>query len=112
MESLTGALLAIPLFAVAASAQPADTLLVNGKILAVDQAFSTREALAIRDGRIVALGGNPEMRRLAGPQTRVIDLEGRTAIPGNATFTSSRICSTAPILTCEGNNRRSCSACT
>ena len=82
MESLTGALLAIPLFAVAASAQPADTLLVNGKILAVDRAFSTREALAIRDGRIVALGGNPEIRRLAGPQTRVIDLEGRTAIPG------------------------------
>ena len=82
MESLTGALLAIPLFAVAASAQPADTLLVNGKILTVDRAFSTREALAIRDGRIVALGGNPEIRRLAGPQTRVIDLEGRTVIPG------------------------------
>ena len=82
MESLTGALLAIPLFAVAALAQPADTLLVNGKILTVDRAFSTREALAIRDGRIVALGGNPEIRRLAGPQTRVIDLEGRTAIPG------------------------------
>jgi len=82
MESLTGALLAIPLFAVAASAQPADTLLVNGKILTVDRAFSTREAMAIRDGRIVALGGNLEIRRLAGPQTRVIDLEGRTAIPG------------------------------
>ena len=82
MQSLTGALLAIPLFAVAASAQPADTLLVNGKILTVDRAFSTREAMAIRDGRIVALGGNLEIRRLAGPQTRVIDLEGRTAIPG------------------------------
>lgn len=82
MENLTGALLAIPLLAVAASAQPADTLLVNGKILTVDRAFSTREALAIRDGRIVALGGNPEIRRLAGPLTRVIDLEGRTAIPG------------------------------
>ena len=82
MESLTGALLAIPLLVVAASAQPADTLLVNGKILTVDRAFSTREAMAIRDGRIVALGGNPEIRRLAGPQTRVIDLEGRTAIPG------------------------------
>ena len=82
MENLTGALLAIPLFAVAASAQPADTLLVNGKILTVDRAFSTREALAIRDGRIMALGGNPEIRRLAGPLTRVIDLEGRTAIPG------------------------------
>ena len=82
MESLTGALLAIPLLVVAASAQPADTLLVNGKILTVDRAFSTREALAIRDGRIVALGGNLEIRRLAGPQTRVIDLEGRTAIPG------------------------------
>ena len=82
MESLTGALLAIPLLVVAASAQPADTLLVNGKILTVDRAFSTREAMAIRDGRIVALGGNPEIRRLAGPQTRVIDLEGRAVVPG------------------------------
>jgi predicted amidohydrolase YtcJ len=65
-----------------ASAQGTDTLLVNGKIVTVDPQFTTREALAIRDGRIVALGSTADVRRLAGPATRVIDLEGRTVIPG------------------------------
>ncbi len=63
-------------------AQNADTILVNGRILTVDAQSSTREALAIRDGRIVALGSSAQMRRLAGPQSRVIDLQGRTVIPG------------------------------
>src|SRR3954468_12198571 len=65
-----------------ANAQTADTVLVNGKIVTVDTAGSTREALAIRDGRIVALGTSAQIRRLAGPQSRVIDLQGRTVIPG------------------------------
>jgi hypothetical protein len=65
-----------------ASAQSAETILVNGKILAVDAAFSTHEALAIRDGRIIALGRSGEMKKLAGPATRTIDLAGRTVIPG------------------------------
>ena len=63
-------------------AQDADTVLVNGKILTVDSQNSTRAALAIRGGRVVALGGNEEMRKLAGARSRVIDLEGRTVIPG------------------------------
>src|SRR5439155_20007129 len=65
-----------------ASAQRPDTILVNGKILTVDAQSSTREGLAVRDGRIVALGTSAQMRRLAGPQSRVIDLQGRTVIPG------------------------------
>ena len=65
-----------------ASAQQADTVLVNGKILTVDRANSTREALAIRGGRIVAVGTTADVRRLAGAATRVIDLQGRTVIPG------------------------------
>ena len=63
-------------------AQSPDTILVNGKILTVDAQSSVREALAVRDGRIIALGTSPEMRKLAGPQTRVIDLQARTVIPG------------------------------
>ena len=74
--------LAVVLSAAAATAQTADTVLVNGKIVTVDTAGSTREALAIRDGRIVALGTSAQIRRLAGPQSRVIDLQGRTVIPG------------------------------
>jgi len=62
--------------------QSADTILVNGKILTVDRQFSTREAVAIRDGRIMLAGSNAEVRKLAGPQTRVIDVGGRTVIPG------------------------------
>src|SRR5580693_7414125 len=68
--------------ALPARAQNADTILVNGKILTVDRQFSTREALAIRDGKITAVGSNMYVRKQAGPQTRVIDLEGRTVIPG------------------------------
>jgi len=65
-----------------AFAQAPDTVLVNGRVLTVDAQFSTREALAIRDGKILALGSSAEMRKLAGPRSRVIDLQGRTVIPG------------------------------
>jgi predicted amidohydrolase YtcJ len=63
-------------------AQQADTILVNGKVLAVDAAFSTHEALAVRNGRILAVGRSAEIAKLAGPSTRRVDLGGRTVIPG------------------------------
>src|SRR5690242_19920299 len=63
-------------------AQPADTVLVNGKVVTVDSQSSIREAVAVRDGRIAAVGSTADIRKLAGPRTRVIDLEGRTVIPG------------------------------
>jgi predicted amidohydrolase YtcJ len=68
--------------ATSATAQQADTILVNGKVLAVDAAFSTHEALAVRDGRIIAVGRSADVAKLAGPSTRRIDLGGRTVIPG------------------------------
>lgn len=68
--------------ALPAWSQNADTVLLNGKILTVDSQFSTREALAIRDGKILALGTSAEMKKLAGPKSRVIELQGRTVIPG------------------------------
>lgn len=78
------ALLAILAFVAVpgASAQSADTILVNGKILTVDPRFSIREAIAIREGRIMSVGSSAEIRKQAGPGTRVIDLQGRTVIPG------------------------------
>jgi predicted amidohydrolase YtcJ len=63
-------------------AQQVDTILVNGKVLTVDPQFSVRSALAVREGRIVAVGSDPDVRRLASPKTRTIDLQGRTVIPG------------------------------
>jgi len=68
--------------ATSVSAQEIDTILVNGKVLTGDPQFAVRSALAVREGRIVALGSDPDVRRLAGPKTRTIDLHGRTVIPG------------------------------
>src|SRR5262245_50664639 len=62
--------------------QPADTVLVNGKIVTVDDRFSIAQALAIRAGRIVKVGTTADIEALKGPQTRVIELSGRTVIPG------------------------------
>jgi predicted amidohydrolase YtcJ len=66
----------------AAHAQTADTVLVNGKIVTVDDRFTIAEALAIRGSRIVAVGSTADIDKLKGPQTRVIDLGRRTVIPG------------------------------
>ena len=65
-----------------AQTPPADTILVGGKIVTVDDRFTIAEALAIRDRRIVAVGTNAEIEKLKGPQTRTIALDGRTVIPG------------------------------
>src|SRR5438034_6424025 len=65
-----------------ASAQTADTILFNGKILTVDKDFSTQQAVAITDGKILATGASAAMRKLAGRGAKLIDLGGRTVIPG------------------------------
>jgi predicted amidohydrolase YtcJ len=59
-----------------------DTVLVNGTVVTVDARSSVHQALAVRNGRITALGSSAEVRTLAGPRTQVIDLQGRTLIPG------------------------------
>ncbi|MEV8638511.1 amidohydrolase, partial [Streptosporangium sp. NPDC051023] len=61
---------------------PADLILVNGDVLTVDADFSVARAVAVRDGRILAVGETAEIEALAGPETRVIDLAGRTLLPG------------------------------
>jgi predicted amidohydrolase YtcJ len=59
----------------------ADLVLYNGNIVTMAER-SRVEALAIRDGRIVALGPSRDMLSLAGAKTRLLDLRGRTALPG------------------------------
>ncbi|HYR42418.1 MAG TPA: amidohydrolase family protein, partial [Terriglobia bacterium] len=59
-----------------------DLVLSNGKIITVDERFTIAQALAIKGDRIVAVGANPDIARLAGPGTRRIDLRGRSVIPG------------------------------
>jgi predicted amidohydrolase YtcJ len=61
---------------------PADLVLLNGKILTVDETFTEARALAVRDGRFIAIGSNEDARARIGKSTRVIDAQGRTVIPG------------------------------
>ncbi len=60
----------------------ADKVFVNGKILTVDERSSIVEAVAVSDGRFIAVGTNKAIDDFAGPDTAVIDLQGRTTVPG------------------------------
>jgi len=60
--------------------EPVDLLLYNGKIVTVDDAFSIREAVAVRDGIIVEVGGADLVAKYAATQS--IDLAGKTVLPG------------------------------
>ena len=57
-------------------------VLLNGKVVTVDEALPEAEAVAVQGDRIVAVGSNAEIEELIGPETRVEDLDGRLAIPG------------------------------
>ncbi len=59
-----------------------DTILTNGKFLTVDESFSTAEAVAIRDGLILAVGTEARISALRGPETKMVDMKGRTVVPG------------------------------
>ena len=61
-----------------ASGAEADLILHHAKIVTIDDAFSIREAIAVRDGRVLQIGGNDEILKLRGPRTEVVDLAGRT----------------------------------
>ena len=60
----------------------ADTVFTNGKVVTVDGSASVVQAFAVRSGRFAALGNNDDVRRFIGPSTKVVDLGGRTVIPG------------------------------
>ena len=69
--------------AASAPSPPApDLLLVHGQILTVDAADTVAQAMAIRDGRIVAVGTDEQILALRGLRTQMLDLDGRTATPG------------------------------
>jgi predicted amidohydrolase YtcJ len=59
-----------------------DTILINGEVLTVDDEFSVAGALAIKDERIVSVGDSETIGEMAGAGTNVIDLDGKTVIPG------------------------------
>lgn len=62
--------------------EPADLVLLNGKIVTVDSIVPEAEALAVRGEVVAAVGQNKEIKRYIGDKTQVIDLAGKLAIPG------------------------------
>ncbi len=60
----------------------ADLVLLNGIILTVDKDFSRAEAVAIRDGKILGVGENKTIKQFIGRNTKVVDLKGKTVLPG------------------------------
>ena len=58
------------------------TVFTGGTVLTVDAEFSQAEAIAIRDNRILAVGTDAEVRKLAGDDARVVELQGKTVLPG------------------------------
>ena len=84
---ILGGVARLPLEAQQATLPPevvayADTVLYNGKILTADEQFSIAEAVAIRDGKFLAVGTSARILPMAGSQTRRIDLKGRAVMPG------------------------------
>ena len=58
--------------------QPADLILHNGVVYTVDKSNSTAQAVAIKEGKFVAVGSNADVLKFRGPSTRVIDMRGRS----------------------------------
>ena len=59
-----------------------DLILMNGRVITVDRNFTVAEGVAIAGDRIMTTGNGDQMRALAGPATRIVDLKGNTVIPG------------------------------
>src|SRR5688572_18684649 len=59
-----------------------DLILMNGRVITVDRNFTVAEGVAIAGDRIMTTGNGDQLRALAGPATRIVDLKGNTVIPG------------------------------
>jgi predicted amidohydrolase YtcJ len=64
------------------AAEPADLILHGGKIVTADERFSVHQAMAVRDDRVAKIGSDDEVRALRGERTKVIDLGGKSVLPG------------------------------
>src|SRR5262249_36453898 len=69
-------------FACALGAEPADLILTGGRIVTQDKGQPAASAAAIKDGKFVAVGSDDDVRKHRGDATKVIDVQGRTVIPG------------------------------
>jgi predicted amidohydrolase YtcJ len=82
---LLAALVAVPILVRAQApvwSPYADLILTHAHVATVDHDFTTAQALAIKDGRVIAVGADADVLKTRGPGTRVVDLTGKTVIPG------------------------------
>src|SRR3981081_4754885 len=77
-----GLCLASPTHAQQADPRSPDLVLINGKVLTMDDRSSVVEALAVLDGKILATGSNASVKSIISTRTRVLDLPGRHVLPG------------------------------
>ena len=82
LTHLLRALCASVVLATTAGAQQADLIILNGRVYTADAALPHAQAIAVRGDRIVFVGSNQEVATLRGTGTRVIDVAGKTVIPG------------------------------
>jgi predicted amidohydrolase YtcJ len=75
-------LLFLPALAAAQQQQPADLIVTNARIYTVDEGHPIADAMAVRGGKVQFVGSTGAAMALRGASTRVIDLAGRTVIPG------------------------------
>ena len=73
-----------PAESVAANPAPADAIFINGNVVTVDTGSRVTQAFAIKDGKFLSVGSTEEIKTMAGSNTQVVDLKGRTVIPGLA----------------------------
>jgi predicted amidohydrolase YtcJ len=82
MKRFWVAVLSVSLLACAPAEDPADLVLMGGRIVTMDPAYPEATAVAARDGVLVAVGAEKEIDRFIGADTEVIDLGGSLAVPG------------------------------
>ena len=76
------AVLLFPLPQAALAAAPPDTIYCNGRIVTLDAVGTVAQAVAVAEGKLLAVGDNETIKALAGPATKIIDLGGRLTTPG------------------------------
>src|SRR5947199_6701093 len=84
MRAVTAILLLMA--GIAAGAETADTIFINGNIYTVNEKQPHADAIAVNGDRVVFVGSNADAQKLRGDKTRIIDLAGKTVTPG---FTDS-----------------------
>ena len=82
MKSTHSIIAAFAGLGMSALSQTADTIYHNGPVITIDDANPRAEAVAVKDGKILAVGRKDEVLKTKGDATKLVDLEGKTLIPG------------------------------